>query len=499
MAGMKSLAKDTALYGLSSILGKLLNWLLVPLYVVKVNDFEFGEVTQLYAWTALLLVFLTYGLETGFFRFAGAKTKEEAVHVYTTCMGSLWVTTGLFLTTVFLLLSPIARGMSFAAHPEYIAMMAVVIAIDVMCSLPFALLRFEKRPLHFASIKLLFVFLNIGLNLFFLVACPALYSGSESLLAMVYNPEKSGVYYILLSNLLSSSIMAIALWPQLFRQQYRIDIPLLKKILRYSFPLLILGVAGIINQTADKILFPMLVADAATAKSELGIYGANFKFAVVMIMFIQAFRFAYEPFVFAGNRTANNTAAYIKAMKYFIIFGLFIFLGVGLLIGFLPHIPAVRAYIQPAYFSGLAVVPIIMLAEFFFGIFFNLSFWYKLTDKTMWGAYFSVGGCILTVLGNVLFVPHYGYMACAWTAFGVYLLMMLSSYFVGKRYFPIAYEIKNGLFYFFLALLLYGVGMNLPVSNLVLLFILRIALIFVYASIVIIKDLPIKKLRLTKI
>ena len=498
MAGMKSLAKDTALYGLSSIIGKLLNWLLVPLYVVKVSDYEFGEVTQLYAWTALLIVFLTYGVETGFFRFANKDDDSDPLLVYGTCMTSIWTTTALFLALVFLLLGPIARGMGYADNPSYLAMMATVIAIDVISALPFAYLRFQKRPLRFASIKLLFVFLNIGLNLFFLVLCPKLMERWPELTALVYSPERSGVFYIVLSNLLASALMLLALFPQLFGFRYRFDRELLRQILKYSFPLLILGVAGIINQTADKILLPMLVADPATAKSQLGIYGANYKFAIIMVMFIQAFRFAYEPFVFGKNRSADNKQAYIEAMKYFIIFGLFIFLGVGLLLGFLPEVPIVARHIRPEYFSGLAVVPIVMMAEFFFGIFFNLSFWYKLIDKTYWGAIFSVTGCILTIALNVIFVPRFGYMACAWTAFTVYFVMMALSYYFGQRYYPIAYEVRNAAGYLVLALVLYGIGLALPISNLIVLFFVRCLLILIYASVVMVKDMPFRHLLKTR-
>ncbi|MEG1616033.1 MAG: lipopolysaccharide biosynthesis protein [Bacteroidales bacterium] len=494
MAGMKSLAKDTALYGLSSILGKLLNWLLVPLYVVKVNDFEFGEITQLYAWTGLLLVMLTYGLETGFFRFANKNEASDPMLVYSTCMTSLWTTTGAFLALIFLFLKPLAGGLGFTGHENYISMLAVVVAMDVISSLPFAYLRYQKRPLRFAAIKLLFVFVNIGFNLFFLVACPILWKSNPSLISWFYHPEQSGVFYIIVANLIGTALMLSALFPELFRIKYRVDWPLLKSILRYSFPLLILGVAGIINQTADKILFPMLITDQYEAKSQLGIYGANFKFAVVMIMFIQAFRFAYEPFVFGKNRDKDNKTAYIQAMKYFIILGLFIFLSVGLLIPFLPEIPVVRSHIKPEYFSGLAVVPIVMMAEFFFGIFFNLSFWYKLTDKTQWGAAFSVGGCVLTVVMNILFVPRFGYMACAWTAFTVYFLMMVTSFLAGQKYYPIRYEVKNALFYFVLALGLYFTGMLMPVSNTIILFVIRFILIIFYLLIVLRKDIPLSEI-----
>lgn len=485
---MKSLAKDTALYGLSSIIGKLLNWLLVPLYVVKVNNYEFGEITQLYAWTGLLLVLLTYGMETGFFRFANKSENSDPSLVYTTGLTSIWVTTALFLTTALLCIHPIAAGLGFTGNEHYIVIMSIVIAADVIASLPFAYLRYQKKPLRFASIKLLSIFVNIGLNLFFLIVCPVIWQKNSTLISWFYSPETSGVYYIVLSNLIHVGVMLFALRQELFGIKYRFCKKLLFEMLRYSFPLLILGVAGIISQTADKILLPILIEDPIEAKSQLGIYGANFKFAVVMIMFIQAFRFAYEPFVFGKNRDTDPKKSYIEAMKYFIIFGLLIFIGVGLLINFLPHLPLVQRHISPEYFSGLIVVPIVMMAEFFFGIFFNLSFWYKLTDKTAWGAGFSLLGCFLTVLLNIALVPHFGYIACAWIAFVVYFIMMITSYILGQKHYPIAYDLKNARLYIILAGTIYAFGMLAPINNLSVLFGVRLLLIILYIGVVVYKE-----------
>ena len=494
MAGLKSLAKDTALYGLSSIIGRLLNWLLVPLYVVKTNTNEYGQVTQIYAWVGFLLVLLTYGLETGFFRFANKQEDSDPMLVYSTCLTSLWTSTLAFAALIFIFMNPISEWLGYADNHIYISIMTIVLCLDVVCSLPFAFLRFQKRPLKFASLKLLYVGLNIALNLFFLVLCPKIYNEqTQGILSYVYSPETSPVFYILLSNLLSTSIQTLFLAKELFFIKYKFDFSLLKSILIYSLPLLILGIAGVINQTGAQILFEIVYDDPDTAMQQLGIYGANYKFAVIMIMFIQAFRFAYEPFVFGKYRDKDNKTAYIQAMKYFIIFGLFIFLGVGLLIPFLPNIPYVANHAQiSGYMVGLAVVPIIMMAEFFFGIFFNLSFWYKLTDTTYWGAIFSLGGPFLTILLNVLLVPGIGYMACAWIAFSTYFLSMISSYFVGKKYYPIDYEIKNAAFYTFIALLFYFVGIYLPIENIFIKLGFRIILILLYVGIVLKKDLPLK-------
>ena len=270
--------------------------------------------------------------------------------------------------------------------------------------------------------------------------------------------------------------------------QSRPNWTLQKEILKYSFPILILGIAGIFNQTADKILFPLLFDDKVEAMRQLGIYGACFKVAVVMVMFIQAFRYAYEPFIFAKNKSEGNTRAYSEAMKYFIIFSLFIFLGVMF------YIDIIKYFVGSRYYEGLQVVPIVMLGEFFFGIYFNLSFWYKLIDQTQWGAYFSIIGCAATVAIIVCFAPTYGYMACAWASFGCNLLMMLLSYFIGQKKYPIAYDLKSAGIYFSLAAFLYIIGMYAPVESEWLRLLYRTALLCLYLYITVRRDLPLREL-----
>lgn len=491
MAGMKSLVKETAIYGLSSIIGRFLNWCLVPLYTYKLTTTgEFGLVTNLYAWMALLLIILTYGLETGFFRFANDPKQGDPRTVYSTCLTSLSVTSTLFIGIVFLFLHPISNALDLGAHPEYIAMTALIIAMDAFSSLPFAYLRYQKRPIRFAALKLLFIALNIGFNLFFLLVCPRLHESFPGWIDWFYNPDY-GVGYILVSNLICTSIVLLALTPEIFRIRWYFQTDLLKRILRYSFPLLILGIAGIMNQTIDKILYPLLITDSGIAMEQLGIYGANYKIAIVMVMFTQAFRYAYEPFIFAQHKDNDKTQAYADAMKYFIIFGLLIFLGVMFFLDIL------RYFIKPIYFSGLKVVPIVMLAELFFGIFFNLSLWYKLTDRTQWGAYFSIFGLVITVTINVLFVPYLyhhttipPYMACAWAAFACYFAMMVVSWFIGQHYYPIKYDLKTIGKYFILALALYTVGMYVTFDNLLLRLGFRTVLLIAYLGYLLKTDLP---------
>lgn len=454
MAGIKSLAKDTAVYGLSSIIGRFLNWCLVPLYTAVFATAEYGVVTYVYSIVALALIILTYGMETGFFRFANHDRFKNPLEVYTTSLISLAVTSTLFVVAVLAFLGPVTEAMQCEGHPEYVVMMAVAVAIDAFTAIPFAYLRYRKRPIRFATLRLVNIGLNIGLNLFFILLCPWLMKVAPGSVGWFYDPQ-FGIGYIFLANLISSAALPLLLLPELTGVPWRFNGRLLREMLSYSFPLLILGIAGIMNQTIDKILYPYLVSDPAEAMTGLGIYGANYKIAIVMVMFIQAFRFAYEPFIFArsNEKGQEKYQAYSDAMKYFTIFALLIFLGVMF------YLDLLRYFISPRYFSGLKVVPVIMLAELFFGIFFNLSLWYKLTDRTIWGAWFSLLGLAVTVGLNAALVPRMGYMGCAWAALACYFTMMVSSYLVGRAKHPLRYPVGRILSYFLIAAVLYGAGM----------------------------------------
>lgn len=452
MAGLKSLVKDTAIYGLSSIVGRFLNWCLVPLYTNLFVQSEYGIVTYIYAWVALLLVLLTYGMETGFFRFANKNEGFSSQNVYTTALTSLFFTSLIFAVAVCIFSPSLARFADCPEHPCYIWMMGVTVALDAFSSLPFAYLRFRKKPIRFAVIRLLNIGLNIGLNLFFLILCPWLAKVCPA--AMGWYSEEFGIGYIFLSNLISTCVTLLLLTPQLKTGGWVFSGELLKKMLNYSLPLLILGLAGVLNQSVSTLLFPKICGlPAQEAMSQLGIYNANFKIAIIMVMFTQAFRFAFEPFIFARAGESDNREAKLKtyadATKYFLVAGLFIFLGVMF------YLPILKYFISPAYFEGLKVVPIVMVAELFFGIFFNLSLWYKLTDRTIWGTYLSVGGLIVTLALNLLLVPRFGYMGCAWASFFCYGTMMAASYIAGQKYFPIPYELVRMSAYTVLAAILY--------------------------------------------
>ena len=488
MADMKSLAKDTAIYGLSSIIGRFLNYLLVPLYTYKIaaSSGGYGVITNLYAYTALLLVILTYGMETTFFRFAN-KEDEDPRLVYSTILRMVGLTSLVFIGLVFAFIGPISSAMGYPEHPSYIWSLAIVVALDAFQAILFSYLRYQKRPLKFAALKLLFIGLNIGLNLVYFVLLPKLYEGNPDVWGKLYNPEV-GVGYVFYINLFCTSLVTFFFAKELKGIGYGFDWNLCKRMLSYSWPILVLGIAGILNQTADKILFPK-VYPGADANVQLGIYGAVVKIAMIMALITQAFRYAYEPFVFGNAREKDNKETYAKGMKFFVIFTLFAFVCV------MAYMNVLRYIIKSDYWEGLKVVPIVMAAEMMMGIYFNLSFWYKLTDKTIWGAVFSGIGCAVLIGINVLLVPKYGYMACAWGGFAGYGVAMLLSYFVGQKYYPIDYPLKDMLLYTLLAAVLFA-GITWVNAHLGFWPALAVntVLVLVFLAYIIRKDLPLSEI-----
>ena len=448
MAGLKSLAKDTVIYGLSSIVGRFLNYLLVPLYTAKMSAASggYGVVTNVYSYTALLLVILVYGMETTLFRYS-TKEGEDPKRVYSTIFTSVGFTSLLFVALVLAFLSPISGAMGYAEYPEYIGVMAVVVAMDAFQAIPFSFLRQQQKALKFAALKFLFIVINISLNLLYFVALPALYVSYPDAVGTIYSPEV-GVGYVFYLNLVCTSIVMLCLIPELRGFKWVFDWSLFKRMIAYSSPILLLGIAGVLNQNADKIMFPFLY-EQPDAKSQLGIYGAASKIAMIMAMILQAFRYAYEPFVFDKSRDKDSKETYAVTMKYFVIFTLLAFLVV------VAYLDIIKYIIAPDYWEGLKVVPIVIEAEIMMGVYFNLSFWYKLTEQTIWGAVFSGIGCAVLLGVNVLFVPQYGYMACAWGGVAGYGTAMLLSYFVGQKKYPIAYPVKTMLGYVTLACVLF--------------------------------------------
>ena len=439
MGKLKTIAKDTAIYGLSSIVGRFLNYLLVPLYTAQLSAASggYGVITNMYAYVALILVILTFGMETTYFRFTN-KSHTDSEVVYSTTLISVGSISALFAALVLIFITPISQVMGYGDHPEYVWVMALTVAIDAFLCIPFAHLRQEKKAIKFAALKLLNIVVSILLNVIYF--------------AWMDGKDVGYAFYI---NLVCTVMLALCLITEYTGFRWVFDRQLLRSMLSYSWPILVLGIAGILNQTADKMLFPYIYKDGDMLE-QLGIYGACSKIAMIMAMITQAFRFAYEPIVFSGVKDKGQRERYEQAMKYFIIFTLLAFLMVVGYIDILKYI--VR---NPDYWVGLKVVPVVMAAEIMMGIYFNLSFWYKLIDKTIWGAWFSGIGCVVLLAVNFLFVPKYGFMACAWGGVAGYGVAMVTSYIVGQKYYPLNYPLKEIAYYTIFAVVAFVVMMLL--------------------------------------
>ncbi len=445
---LKSLAKDTAIYGLSSIVGRFLNYLLVPLYTYKIaaGSGGYGIVTNLYAYTALFLALLTFGMETTLFRF-GSRKDEDGKMVYSTALRMVGGVGLMFLVLTFSFLHPISAAMGYEGHPEYIGCFAVITALDAFQAIMFSRLRQLHRPLRFMALKFAYIVPSILLNLLiFLVLddVPALHG--------VYERFDGGVGLIFFANLLCTSAVTLAFIPEIRGIRYGFDRALSRRMLSYTWPLLLLSLIGILNQVADKILYPHLVS-GEEGMVQLGIYGACVKIAMIMSLLTQAFRYAYEPIVFGSGNDRNSPQTLADGMKYFVIFTLLAFLAVTF------YMPLLKYFVGRSYWEGLGVVPVVMAAEIFMGIYFNLSFWYKLTDRTWWGAVISAVGAAVMIAVNVIFVPKAGYWACAWGGFAGYGTAMLLSWAIGRGKYPVPYDYRTIFGYVALAALLYALSL----------------------------------------
>ena len=477
MNSFKKLVSETAVYGVSSIVGRFINWWLVPYYSHIFQTAEYGIVTNLYSYMAFLLVLLTYGMETGYFRFASEKKDQELV--YSSSLISLFVTSLSFLLLVFSFSDVIASWMDYGNHPEYIQWIGLIMAFDAFTSIPFAKLRIESKAIRFAVIKLVNIFANIFFNIFFLTICPALLkSNPDHIVGLIYS-DQVGVGYVFISNLIASAITFVMLLPE-FRIKLRFDSRLLKEIVWYSFPILVVGVAGMVNQNIDKILIPELIPENQGPMEQLGIYGANYKLAVLMNMFIQAFRYAFEPFFFSQVKSEDNKRGYALILKYFVIFGLLIFLGISLFL----DVFKTFNIIDEAYYSGLKVVPLVLMANLFLGIYYTLSLWYKLTDKTRFGAYFALIGAVISIGINIIFIPVFGYMASAVAVLICFVVQTVLSYIFGQKYFPVNYPIKRIGFYFVLALALYFMSVIIRIQAIWTMYIFHSFLLVIFISVI---------------
>lgn len=478
---LKQLAGQTAIYGMGTIVPRLLNFLLMtPFYTRVFAKGEFGVVTELYAYSSLLIVLLTYGMETTFFRYSEKSGNKE--RVFSTTFISLLISSLIFIFLVLVFANPIAEMIKHSDNIEYVIYFGLIIGLEAIMAIPFARLRQQNKALKFTIIKLINVSIQIGLNLFFLLWCPVIVAQNpDSFVTLFYNPEV-GVGYAFISNLVASMITVLLLVPDTIKIKFIFDTTLFRQMLNYAFPILIVGLLGMFNEVSDKIFLKYLWPDQSKAMEIVGVYGANFKLAVLLTIFTQMFRYAAEPFFFSKAKDKNSKNMYANVMKYFVIFGLLIFLGVTLYIDFAKY------FIDEPYWEGLHIVPIILMAKLFFGITVNLSIWYKLSDMTRFGAYMNLIGTIIIILVNVFFIQVIGYLASAWAQFICYATIMVISYFLGQKYYKIKYDLITIFGYFSLAVIIYYVSSLMEIEGLFLKTIVNTAFIMGFIIVVYIKE-----------
>jgi len=445
MNDIRKLAGQTVIYGFGTVVPRFLNYaLLTPFYTYIFNRNQYGVITELYAWMVLALVILTYGMETTYFRYAGKKGTVE--QVYSTALVSLFTTSAFFVLAVSLFIRPVSEFLGYGDHPEYIRIFAWILAIDPFSAIPFAYLRGHNKAVTFSVLKIVNVVVTVIVVFFFLKAAPGLSERGRLWISKIYNPEFR-VGYVFVANLAGSAVTLLLLLPYLLKIKPSFSGKLLGSMLSYSWPLLIGGMAGSLNEVLDKILLRRLIG-GTEGLATVGLYGAGYKVGVLMSLFIQMYRFAAEPFFFekAGSKDAKET--YAVTMKYFVITGLILFLVINL------YIEALQIIIGPVFRESLMVVPVISMGYLLLGIFINQSIWYKVDDKTIYGALITILGAVVTVLVNVLFVPVYGYIAAAWAHIACYLSMVLVSYIIGQKLYPIKYQTGRIFFYIALAVAL---------------------------------------------
>lgn len=468
---IKKLLGQTAIYGLPSIVGRFLNFMLVPLYTkVFVNPAEYGVVSELYAWVAFLIVFLTFGMETAFFNFLQKTDDKEKV--FRQAFLSVIGINLLFAIVLFVFNQSIADAMLFSDHTEYISLLGIIVILDALSAVPLAKLRSEEKAMRFSVIQMSSILMNIGLNLIFML--------------VLFDPlrPEEGVIFILLANLISSLVKPVFLYKEFMNIRFNLDVDLVKSMLLYSFPLMIAGLAGIVNETIDRILLKHILYEGTSeslsfADEQVGIYSACYKLAMLVTIFIQAYRYAAEPFFFAQSKNADRDKQYRKIMNYFIAVVCGVFLMVTLNLEFF------KGFIRnEAYHEGLKVVPILLLANVFLGIYINQSIWYKLSGQTKFGAYIALGGGLLTIIVNVVFIPTYGYMASAYATLLVYAAQMVASYMLSRKYYPIHYNLRKFFFYLFLAISLYWIGEQVRFENLFLYYGCRNTLLLLFVGVV---------------
>ncbi|MGZ8193289.1 MAG: oligosaccharide flippase family protein [Methylobacter sp.] len=487
MGIIRKLASQTAIYGISSIFGRFLNYLLVPLYTYHFSAAEYGVVSEFYAYAGFFSVLLLFGFETGYFRFRDKQSTGRDVAYSTALLFVVLVNLG-FLLLIVLINPRLSALLHYPDHPEYVLWFAIILTLDAISSIPFARLRAENKALRFAGIKITEIMVTVLLSLFFIIYCPKIYAENPyPWLAKIYDPAIKiydpaiGIGYIFIANLIASIFKFLLLTPQLIGLAWGFDKALFGRMLRYSLPMVVIGFAGIINEMLDRVLLKYLLPyNFQTNMKMLGIYSACYKLSILMSLFIQAFRYAAEPFFFAYADQKDARRIYADVLRFFVIFCVFIFLLVTLFIDFFKY------FVGDEFRAGLEVVPILLLANLCLGIYVNLSIWYKLTDHTLMGAFVSLAGAVLTVVLNIWWIPVFGYAGSAWATLVCYASMALMSYLLGRKYYPVDYDVKRVIGYIGLGIGLYFIQEQLRIytdrkpwlsaSELLLVYILVIAL-----------------------
>ncbi len=479
MSIIRKLAGQTAVYGLSSILGRILGYLLVPLYTRVLAEGAYGSVVEMYSYVALLLVILTYGMETAFFRFAEKTGKRDTV--FGTAMTSILLSSSVFIVLIFLFSGNIASAIRYPTHPDYVIYIALILFFDSVNTIPFANLRAENKAKTFVAVKLTGIFVNIGLNLLLILFIPYLIKTNHGalgeFLGRYYNASDK-VSYIFISNVVSSGLMTLMFLPRLIKVKLKFDVEIWRKMIIYALPLLVFGLAGVVNEVLDRVLLKYLLPQGV-AMAQLGIYGACYKVSIIMTIFIQAYRYAAEPFFFSHAKEKNAKQTYAVLMNYFVMTTSVIFLATML------YIDIVILFVGKPFRQGVAVVPILLLANMFLGIYYNLSVWYKLTDKTRFGAYISLVGAGITIILNVWWIPRIGYMGSAWATLICYGSMMILSYILGRKYYKIPYDLTSTILTIVLALVFYRVSLFVEIDTLWIKLSVNTLLLFVYIALII--------------
>lgn len=486
MNPLKRLIRQTAIYGLSSIVGRLINYFLVPLYTRIFLPQEYGIVTELYAYASFLMILCTFGMETTFFRFSESGYEKDKV--YSTSLIPVVVLNLVFIVAGVLSSSFFSNRLHYNNHPEYIIYFVLILGLDAISSIPFARLRQQNLALKFAGVKLVNILINIFCNFFFLLLCPYLIKQGYEVPPALYHPS-AGVGYVFLSNMIASAVTLLILYRDVVRVRLAFDRRLFTSMLWYTLPLLLAGMSGMVNETLDRILLRYLIVvpagavnSSAYVMSQIGIYGANYKVSILMTLFIQTFRYAAEPFFFAHAKEQDSREIYSQVMTYFILFGLAIFLGVTLYIDIIKH------FIGEKFYPGIGIVPILLLANLFLGVIFNLSIWYKLNNMTKYGAYITSFGALVTIASNIVLIPRIGYAGAAWATFICYFLMMLLSYFWGQKYFYVDYDILKIIGYFAFAMALFFLSKTWPFHGRLLLFAANSVLYVSFLGVVVYKE-----------